>query len=152
MWASSSAPAWVLLPLWWLAMVGFIAAGAGLVGVLRIERFWWPVASVAAIASLGSFALLWDSVLIVGAAIDAAVLAASVSLGRSDFHRWLRAPVHPTRRRIVRAGAVLAVLLALYATGLIYLRPWYMQWGPSAGSRRRAMAPCLTRSIVWTTA
>ena len=47
MWAVPLGPDWFVVPVWWLAEVGFIVAGFGLLGIPWCRKIWEPVAVVA---------------------------------------------------------------------------------------------------------
>ena len=51
-WAASLGPEWLVTPLWWVAQAGFVAAGAGLVGVSGLRRIWAPLGLAAALSSI----------------------------------------------------------------------------------------------------
>ena len=56
-WAASLGPAWLVTPLWWIAQVGFVAAGAGLIGVDGLRRIWAPLALAAGLCSIARFSV-----------------------------------------------------------------------------------------------
>jgi hypothetical protein len=62
--------------LWVIALAGFVLAGLGILGVPGLNAFWQLSAGVAAAVSLLLFLFYWHSWLVVGAAINVAVLAA----------------------------------------------------------------------------
>jgi hypothetical protein len=66
-----------------LATVGFMAAGLGLLGVPLLHEWWIPLTVFSAAVSLPLFVLFWHPWLIVGAALDLAILASAT---------WLRWP------------------------------------------------------------
>jgi hypothetical protein len=115
--------------LWFVAMVGFIAAGAGLIGVRKLDDQWLPTAVVAAAASILLLAQYPTPATLVGSAIDGAVLIGALPMAREIVSRGIGIPLHPPRRHVARLGTTIAVLSLCYASGLVLLRPWHMRWG-----------------------
>jgi hypothetical protein len=138
-WVYGVNEAWPVTVLWFIATLGFLAAGIGLIGVPLLDRHWRAVAVTAAVASLALVALYVHPVSIVGSAIDAAVLIGSIPFVRELVPRWIGAPAHPARRRLRPLGAAIALLLAAYPSALIMLRPWYTHWGVSLAERASTM-------------
>ena len=129
MWVTASAPLWIATMLWWLAIVGFIAAGTGLIGEPWLDRRWRIFSSMAAAASLGLIAMAWQPILMIGAAIDGALLLDVIPFVHRSLARGLGVPEHPTHRRLARAGSIVSGLLVAYVTALLVTRPWHMRWG-----------------------
>jgi hypothetical protein len=141
MWAASFGTPWVVTPLWLVAQVGFVAAGAGLIGVTGLRRVWAPVALAAGICSIALFGLYGHLALMFGLALDVAVVVLGLqwgepsALGRMRGDRETPAP-HPTRHAIatVLTGAVLA-----YLSTVIILRPWQLTWGSTTDDSMAAL-------------
>lgn len=131
-WITSAHPGWAVTSLWFIATTGFLIAGIGLLGVARADRHWQPIANIAAIASLGLLALLANPVIMVGAAIDGALLITSMSFVRATLVRQIGIPAHPAHRQLSALGTVVAMICAAYLSGMILLRPWHTSWGVSA--------------------
>jgi hypothetical protein len=128
-WATPVGPTWFVTLLWWLAMVGFVAAGAGLIGVPKLDELWLPIATTAAAASILLIARYPTPATLVGSAIDGAVLLGAIPMVREIVLRDIGIPLHPPRRHLARLGTTIAVLVLCYASGLLLLRPWHMRWG-----------------------
>ena len=128
-WAMPVGPTWFVTLLWFVAMVGFIAAGAGLIGVRQLDDHWLPIATTAAAASILLIARVPTPATLVGSAIDGALLIGALPMTRDIFSRGLGIPLHPPRRHVGRLGTTIAVLALCYASGLVLLRPWHMRWG-----------------------
>lgn len=128
-WATPIGPTWFVTLLWWIAMVGFAAAGAGLIGVRRLDELWLPIAATAAVASILLIARYPTPATLVGSAIDGAVLIGAIPVAREIVLRDVGIPLHPPRRHVARLGTTIAVLALCYASGLVLLRPWHMRWG-----------------------
>ncbi|MFL5615247.1 MAG: hypothetical protein ACJ796_16390 [Gemmatimonadaceae bacterium] len=131
-WTAGVGPTWSVTLLWWAAMVGFGAAGAGLIGVPRIDKLWRMLAAVAAIASILLIARYPHPVLLFGSAIDGAILILSIPWAREIVARQVGVPVHPPHRPVGKLGTSVAVIALSCATALVALRPWHMQWGVSS--------------------
>lgn len=139
MWSMRSAPAWVITALWFVATTGFVLAGAGLLGAPRLEVRWRLLAAGAAVASLALLAFFWHPVLMIGAAIDAAILLDCLPFAHETVARRLGIPIHPARHRLARPLTIIVLMLAVYPAGLILLRPWHSQWGASAAERSASL-------------
>jgi hypothetical protein len=63
----------VTLGLWLVALIGFIAAGTG---VLSLQTWWRPLAVAAAVVSLAVIVLLWDGSKLGAGLADVAILVA----------------------------------------------------------------------------
>ena len=129
MWLATSAPVWIVTPLWWLAITGFLASGTGLLGVSWMDRHWRAIANVGAVASLALIGIWWHPILMIGAAIDGAILLDGIPFVHHSMARSLGLPEQPTHRHLSRIGAVVAGLLIAYVTSILIARPWYMRWG-----------------------
>lgn len=130
-WASPTAPASHVNPLWWLSMVGFMGAGLGLLGFPRLSRWWLPLATVAALASLGLLSLYWSPALMIGAAIDGAILLANLPSIRAALLQRFPPSAPAKRPRLALFGRIFAGLFVAYLTTVILIRPWHMRWGVS---------------------
>lgn len=128
-WATPLGPTWFVTLLWWTAMVGFVAAGAGLIGVRKLDELWLPIATTAAVASILLIARYPTPATLAGSAIDGAVLIGAIPMAREIIFRSIGIPFHPPRRHVARLGTTIAVLGLCYASGLVFLRPWHMRWG-----------------------
>lgn len=129
MWATLGAPRLFITILWWIAMVGFVTAGAGLLGLPRLETRWRPLAITASIASLALLAFFPHPVLVVGAFIDAAILIDSLPFAHDIIARDLGIMLHPPRRQLGKIGSVVAIIAIAYVSVLILTRPWNSTWG-----------------------
>ena len=128
-WATPVGPTWFVTLLWWSATVGFVAAGAGLIGVRKLDELWLPIATTAAVASLLLIARYPTPATLLGSAIDGAVLIGAIPMAREIVLRAVGIPFHPPRRHVAPVGTTIAVLALCYASGLVLLRPWHMHWG-----------------------
>ena len=89
-WAASLGPAWVVTPLWWIAQVGFVAAGAGLIGVDGLRRVWAPLVFVAGLSSIGLFNLYGHLALSIGLVLDVFLIAVGLQWGEPTLLARLR--------------------------------------------------------------
>ena len=136
MWAAGMGPAWVVSILWGVAMVGFVAAGFGLLGVPLLRRRWERIAVAAAVSSIMLLGLFGSVPLLLGLAVDVGVLALGLQWGESAA----AAPKRPARHRLLaRAGHAAAWAFLVYLAALVALRPWHMRWGTTAEERMIAL-------------
>jgi hypothetical protein len=117
-WAAVSAPILLAMPLWWFAMIGFIAAGVGLLGISWLDRRWRVLACIGALASLGLLSVYWHPALMIGAAIDAAILLDAIPFVHGIVARTIGVPVHPPHRHLGSAwSAIRSTMPAAYRSG-----------------------------------
>jgi hypothetical protein len=140
-WAASLGPEWLVTPLWWIAQVGFVAAGAGLVGVTGLRRLWAPLGFAAALSSIALFSLYGHLALMIGLVVDVFVLVAGLQWGEPAAldrlrGRETRPDAHPVRHAVATwlTGAVL-----VYMSTVILLRPWQLTWGSTQADRVATM-------------
>lgn len=109
--------------LWWIAMTGFLAAGAGLIGVPRLDSRWrWPAIG-ASIASLALIARYPHPVLLIGVAIDGIVLIDSLPFAHESIGRRLGLMLHPPQRHLGKLGSAIAMVAIAYVSVLTLTRP-----------------------------
>ena len=144
MWAMPLGPDWFVVPMWWLAEVGFIVAGFGLLGIPWCRKIWEPVAVVAVASSILLLQRFGSVALAFGLVLDILILVHGLRWGESallSFGRTagsVRAPSpHPQRRRL---AVVAATALVAYVALAIPLRSWYLRWG-TTGADRAAVLP-----------
>jgi len=130
-WVNGTRPEWWVNILWLIAGAGFLTAGAGLLGVPRLDRHWRPLSVIAAVSSLALLAIFPHPVLMIGAAIDGALLITAVPFAREIVVRTAGVPAHPPHRHLSALGTTFALALTAYFSTLVLLRPWHMRWGVS---------------------
>jgi hypothetical protein len=115
---------WVPVVLYSVSLVGFLAAGLGLLGLRPFDRGISPLLVLASGLSLVAIARLGDSTLWFGAAFDVVLLA--VGLWRA-YGGW---PDHPRHGRVWHvAGVIGGFALLLYVAAATLLFPWHRTWG-----------------------
>jgi hypothetical protein len=143
-WAAGSAAAWIVAPLWLVAMGGFMSASFAIFGLDRLrphaERF-------ALAATLGSALLLrlaevaWWSVAGLALGVALALLVRRwARCAHPEIHTpTLRTPGAPSVDDAPtvpeRLGAIAAYTCLAITAGLIVARPWYQAWGSSRDER-----------------
>lgn len=91
-WPTTAGPAWFITLLWVVPMIGFVAAGAGLIGAPGLDRHWLAIADVAAVASILLIARSPAPATIFGSAVDGAVLIGSIPMVREIVLRQIHIP------------------------------------------------------------
>lgn len=132
MWAAETGRWWMVASLWELAMVGFVAAGLGALGVAGLRDLWRAIVVVASGASILLFLTSPRGVFLIGLAIDVTIMALAVysksaNLGIDTL------TMSRTIRRLF--GVVLAWLILIYIGLVLAIRPWTIQWGTTAAER-----------------
>ena len=113
--------------LYGVSMIGFVAAGLGMLGQRPFERVISPLLVVASGWSLVAILVFEDPGLWMGAVFDAALLL--IGLWRA-FAGW---PAHPSHRRIWHAAAAtLAFVLVSYVGVAAFSYPFHRSWGSTA--------------------
>ena len=120
--------------LYGVSMIGFVAAGLGMLGRRPFDRVISPLLVVASGWSFVAILVLEDPGLRLGAVCDVALLL--TGLWRA-FAGW---PAHPTHRPIWRLTAVtLSLVLISYVGVAAFTYPWHRSWGTTAGEVEMAL-------------
>lgn len=144
MWAAGRATAWLVTPLWLVAMLGFLKASFAILGLDRLRRHA-EVLTLA--ATLASAALLR----LAGVAVWS-LIGLMIGLAFCGLVRWWSRCTHPeihtptittgdvavvpeTPRLRERIGAFSAYAMLAYTALLIVVRPWHQSWGTTAAER-----------------
>jgi len=115
---------WIPVGLYAMGMMGFVAAGLGLLGLRPLDRVISPLLVLASGLSLVAIMRFADPTLWFGAACDLALLI--VGLWRA-YGGW---PAHPPHGRIWHATAVAGGFgLLLFVAGATLLYPMQRTWG-----------------------
>ena len=125
----STAPAlliedWVPAGLYMIAMIGFVAAGIGLLGLRPFDRIIGPVLVLSSGLSLVAIARLGDSTLWVGGAFDVVLFFLGLWRG---YGGW---PAHPQHGSVWhRVGLACGFAFLGYVALVTVLWPWHRTWG-----------------------
>jgi hypothetical protein len=115
---------WIPVGLYAAAMIGFVAAGLGLLGLRPLDRAISPLLVLSSGLSLVAIVRFADPTLWFGAACDGALLL--IGLGRS-YGGW---PAHPNHgRRLHLAGLAAGFALLFYVGTVTMLYPIHRTWG-----------------------
>jgi hypothetical protein len=115
---------WIPVGLYGIAMVGFVAAGLGLLGLRLLDHAISPLLVLASGFSIVAIVRLADPTLWVGAICDVALLI--VGLWRA-YGGW---PEHPSHGRTWHvAGVTAGIALLAYVATLSLMYPWHRTWG-----------------------
>lgn len=132
MWATDIGGRGLVTLLWELATVGFIAAGAGVLGVSALRRHWRLLVTIAVAGSLLLLGLFGHPLFVPGIVADVIILAIAALSWRSDK---LVEPAQIMRPMIQR----LVIAFILYVALVIGLRPWYTSWGTTRSEQQMVM-------------
>lgn len=75
MWAIESGRILFVRSLWELAMVGFLAAGFGAIGVAGVRDFWRPITVLASVSSILSLLMAPNQIFVAGLVVDFIAIA-----------------------------------------------------------------------------
>jgi hypothetical protein len=115
---------WVPAGLYAIGMVGFVAAGLGLLGLKPLDRAISPLLVLASGLSLVALVRFADPTLWFGAACDVALLL--LGLWRA-YGGWPEHPSHGRRWHVI--GVTVGFALLVYVAGATLLYPWHRTWG-----------------------
>ncbi|HET9635204.1 MAG TPA: hypothetical protein VFP26_04670 [Gemmatimonadaceae bacterium] len=132
MWAGESGRWWFPVALWELAMVGFLAAGFGALGVAGLRDFWRPLTIVGGVASLMLLILTPGAVLVLGLTVDFLALS-MIAYSRSEA--TVPDPSRAKHKVWRVTGIVISSLFLIYVALVLALRTWNMEWGTTPAER-----------------
>jgi hypothetical protein len=133
-WAGSFGALWLVTPLWAAAIVGFLVAGFGVMGVRPFAAWWAHAAAGATFGSLALLILFSHPVFLIGLVADIVILSILIrrALPGARQAASLNAPRHPA---LARVGTILAIAIIVYAGIAALARPVFIQWGTTAEDR-----------------
>jgi hypothetical protein len=132
-WAAETGRWWMVASLWELAMVGFIAAGFGALGVAGLRDVWRASTIVASSASMLLFISSPQSAFLLGLGIDITILALAAYSQSATIA--MTAPASRAKRIRRLSGVVISWLALIYVALVIAVRPLTIQWGTTAAER-----------------
>jgi hypothetical protein len=139
-WALGDGSPWVVSPLWGVSMLGYFAAGLGILRVPFLRGWWKQLLVTATVASLILLLAFSHGLSLIGALIDMVIIVFALerqqrcidsdvdvvnALGADCFE-------HPALHRAVWGMSVLALM---YATVIVVIRPLSLAWGTTASER-----------------
>ena len=115
---------WMPVGLYMVAMIGFVVAGLGMLGLRPLDSMISPILVLASGLSLVAIARLGDATLWIGGAFDVPLLF--LGLWRS-FAGW---PTHPYHGRTWHmVGLAFGFAFLGYVAAAVALWPWHRTWG-----------------------
>ena len=140
-WASDTLPAWAATMFWSVAVLGYLGAGFGMLGVPVVRHMILPLVSAATLASFALLALVGGTLALVGVAIDISFLAMVERnlqrLAGPPLSYTLPLPGEPTRWQ--RVGRAIGAVCLLYVTAVVVMHPVYLTWGTTPAERAMAL-------------
>jgi hypothetical protein len=131
-WATDIGGRGLVTVLWELSAVGYIAAGAGVLGVAVLHRHWRRLVVIATVSSLLLLGLFGHPLFLFGIVADVLILSVAV------FSWWDEAAAEPVEG-MPRLLQRLFLLFILYVAVVIGLRPWYSSWGTTRSEQQMVM-------------
>lgn len=132
MWATDIGGRGLVTVLWELASVGFIAAGAGVLGVAELRRLWRVFVVVASISSLLLLGIYGHPLFVVGIVADIIILAIAI------LSWWNVSPIEPAPV-MPRMLQRLVIAFILYVAVVIGIRPWHSSWGSTRSEQQMVL-------------
>ena len=128
-WATDTAPFWLISVLWTIAMIAFIGAGLGILGT-PVAKIVWPGLMVGAtLASLVLLVLTGTKLALLGILVDLMLFPAVVEWGHDESKA----------RRRHRIPSIFSLLFLTYAMLVALWRPVLTQWGTTNAERTAAL-------------
>ncbi len=143
-WGISAARGWFLALLWSLSLVGYVAAGFGMLRLPLLRDWWKQTMVVATAASMLLLVLVGQWIGVAGAVVDLALLllvfewvqpTVDADVHMAEAEGTSRLP-HP---RLHRAGWGAATLVLAYLVAVVALRPAGVAWGTTEAERQAAL-------------
>jgi hypothetical protein len=143
-WAAYYGPLWLVTLLWGASMVGYLAAGFGVLRTPLLRDRWKSILAVATSASILLLLIYGDSTTILGIAVDVAIVVMAFGWAEPRIDAAVtvadrvgaRGLPHPVWHRIAWSAAIATLV---YATAVVFVRPAYLTWGSTAAERRGAL-------------
>ncbi len=140
-WASASGPAWLVESLWSIALLGYLAAGLGMLRVPVIRQFWKESMVAGTLCSIALLLVSRHLVGVLGAVIDVVLLVLVLEWGQLRTEADItaadllgaRSMGHVVLHRI---GWSVGALFLIYAAAVVAVRPLYVRWGTTADERQ----------------
>lgn len=132
MWATDTGGHMLVTFLWQGATLGFMAAGAGLIGIGMLHRRWRLFITIAAVCSLTLLLLYGHPLFIVGIAADFAAIGLAIATTQISIK-------HDVATQTGRTLRYCLIALIAYTGVVIGLRPWHSSWGSTRSERQMVM-------------
>ena len=143
-WAFANGPDWFITALWGVAMLGYFAAGFGLLGVRGLRLRWKQLLTAATLASIALLVMFGHGIALLGIYIDLIILVLILEVEQRIVDRELvmvatsanKGFRHPWARRLVNGMSVFALV---YGAAVVAFRPVYVRWGTTPAERSRVL-------------
>jgi len=143
-WAFANGPDWFITALWGAAMLGYFAAGFGLLGVRFLRIRWKQSLTIATLASIALLVMFGHGIALLGIYIDLIILVLVLEIDQRIVDRELVMAAtsaskgfrHPWSRRLANGMSVFALV---YGAAVVAFRPVYVRWGTTPAERSRAL-------------
>ena len=132
MWATDIGGRALVTILWELASIGFIAAGAGVLGVAELRKRWRSLVMVGSMGSLLLLGLFGHPLFIAGIVADVLFLATAIL-------SWKTSPSIEPAPIMPRMLQRLFLVFVIYVATVIGLRPWYSSWGTTRSEQQMVL-------------
>jgi len=132
MWATDIGGHGLVTFLWEISSIGFIAAGAGVLGVSELRKWWRVLVGIAVIASLLLLGIFGHPLFLVGIVADVLVLVVAVL-------SWWNLPTMQPVSIMPRMVQYVVIAFIVYVALLIGLRPMYSSWGSTRSEQQMVL-------------
>ena len=139
-WLAADGPVWLVTVMWGIAMLGYLAAGFGILRAPYLRRWWKQTMVVATVASIVLFLTYLHPLGLLGSIFDLVLLLVVFEGAQAFIDEdiavveavGVRGLQHPWAHR---AGWTLATLFLVYAAAVVVVRPLYLRWGTTRDER-----------------
>lgn len=130
-WVSAGPLVWLANLFWSAAMVGYLFAAFGVLGMPVASARWREALMIATVASILLLVRFLPLVGLLGIVVDVAILGTALEVARRDYHPRRVAPrPRPGRLATTAAGAAL-----VYVAAVSLFRPVYRGWDAAPSAR-----------------
>jgi hypothetical protein len=131
-WATDIGGRGLVTVLWEISTIGYMAAGAGVLGVTGLHRHWRALVVVATITSLLLLGIFGHPLFVFGIVADVLLLFVAA------YSWWDENAIEPAES-MPRQVQRLFLVFILYIGLVIGLRPWYSSWGTTRSEQQMVM-------------
>ena len=135
-WAGTYEAFWLINTLWSAALLGYLIAGFGFLGVPLARRVWPHALAIGMGTSIALLTIVGGPYRWLGLMLDAGVLILLIRWASEPVPDLQPVGVVTRRRRVANAFSIAAIM---YVTAVVLFRPVYVSWGTTPDERTMPM-------------